>query len=89
MAAPIKTFKDGGTEVAIWEREYAGGTFNTVSMSRSYKDKKTDEWKRSSSFSESQLEKLIPLLREAQDFMKSGGIPVPPAQVIPDEEVPF
>ena len=46
---PIKKFRSGNIEAAIWsnEREFNGGLteFKTVSLSRSYKKKDEDTWR--------------------------------------------
>ena len=56
MAAPIKTVKVGGIQLAIWANETSKGTFNSITIDKSYKDGET--WKRTKSFKPADLVKL-------------------------------
>ena len=53
---PIKTVKVGGIQLAIWANETSKGTFNSITIDKSYKD--GDEWKRTKSFKPADLVKL-------------------------------
>ena len=69
MNAPIKKFSAGGVQVAVWENEgKEGNSYNTVSVSRNYKDK-NDEWKSSNSFRVSDLPKAVVALNKAYEFL--------------------
>ena len=70
MAAPIQKFKKGQVEVAVWEREYNGAKFRSVSVSSSYKDKKTGEWKTKTGFDIKEIDDLVELLIQAKEFCK-------------------
>ena len=56
MAAPIKTVKVGGIQLAIWSNETTKGTFQSITIDKSYKDGET--WKRTKSFKPADLVKL-------------------------------
>ena len=65
---PIKKFKAGSIQVAIWENEKKeGGKYNTVSLDKRYKDK--EEWKSSSSFHMNDLPKAIIALERAYEYL--------------------
>ncbi len=69
MSAPIKKFSVGGLQIAIWENESKEGkTYNTVSISRNYKDK-NDEWKSSNSLRVNDLPKAVTALNKAYEFL--------------------
>jgi hypothetical protein len=69
---PIKKFRSGNIEVAIWnnEKEFNGGLveFKTISLSRSYK-KKGEEIFRSDQINlrRNDLQKCILVLQKAQE----------------------
>lgn len=66
---PVKKFKAGGIQVAVWENETKeGGKYNTVSIDRRYKDKE-DNWKSSGSFRMNDLPKAIVALQKAFEFL--------------------
>ena len=56
MAAPEKTIKIGGIQIAIWSNETSKGTFQSITIDKSYKDGET--WKRTKSFKPADLVKL-------------------------------
>jgi hypothetical protein len=58
---PVKSFKQGGLEVAIWKN---GDIYNTT-ISNSYKDDKTGEWKETKSFSPTDLAVISQLSGQA------------------------
>jgi hypothetical protein len=44
-ARPKATFKLGGVEVSVWENPTANGNMYNTTISNSYKDEKSGEWK--------------------------------------------
>jgi len=56
MAAPEKTVKVGGIQLAVWSNETTKGTFQSITIDKSYKDGET--WKHTKSFKPSDLVKL-------------------------------
>lgn len=54
---PEKTVKVGGIQLSIWENETPKGTFCSITIDKSYKDK-DGEWKRTKSFKATDLVKL-------------------------------
>ena len=66
---PVKKFSAGGIQVAVWENEGKDGSkFNTVSMDRSYKDKK-DEWQKANTLKQNDIPKAIAALNKAYEFI--------------------
>lgn len=53
---PEKTIRVGGIQIAIWSNETSKGTFQSITIDKSYKDGET--WKRTKSFKPSDLVKL-------------------------------
>jgi len=69
---PIKKFKSGNIEAAIWsnEKEFNGGLveFKTISLSRSYKKKGEDIWRSDQlNLRRNDLQKCILVLQKAQE----------------------
>ena len=69
---PIKKFRSGNIETAIWsnEKEFNGGLveFKTVSLSRSYKKKGEDIWRSDQlNLRRNDLQKCILVLQKAQE----------------------
>lgn len=63
---PVAKFKHGGIELTIWPNQTAdGGTMYNTSISNSYKDEKSGEWKTSASFSPTDLLVVGELGRQA------------------------
>jgi len=56
MAAPEKTVKVGGIQLAIWSNETTKGIFQSITIDKSYKDGET--WKKTKSFKPTDLVKL-------------------------------
>lgn len=74
---PVKSFRSGAINVAIWENEAAGqdgrmGTFQTVSFERRYKDK-DGSWKSSNSLRINDLPKAAMLLSKAYEYLVLTG----------------
>ena len=72
---PVKKFKAGSIEVAVWEQTSDKGTFYTVSEHRSYlkKDgdpKKSEDWAKTNSYRVNDLPVLGLLLAKAFEFCK-------------------
>ena len=53
---PEKTVKCGGIQLAIWANETTKGTFQSITIDKSYKDGET--WKRTKSFKPYDLIKI-------------------------------
>lgn len=53
---PEYTVKCGGIQIAVWSNETSKGTFNSITIDKSYKDGET--WKRTKSFKPNDLVKL-------------------------------
>ena len=72
---PIKKFKSGNIEAAIWnnEREFNGSIvgFKTVSLSRSYRKKGEDIWRSDqiNSLRRNDIQKVILVLQKAQESL--------------------
>ena len=69
---PIKKFKSGNIEAAIWsnEKEFNGGLveFKTVSLSRSYKKKGEELWRSDQiNLRRNDIQKCILVLQKAQE----------------------
>ena len=72
-AKPVKKYKVGGVQAAIWENQALNPqgqqeTFHSVTMERRYKDKEGN-WKTSESFRAGDLPKAILLLSKAYEFV--------------------
>lgn len=62
MGKPIKSFKEKGVEIALWETKNGGYSY---SISKRYKDKTSGEWKESKYLYKDEAEMLARLLVEA------------------------
>jgi hypothetical protein len=59
MQKPIKKYSAGAIHIAVWENQSTEGKqYNTVTLTRNYKDK-NDQWKTSSSFKVNDIPKAI------------------------------
>ena len=91
--APIKKFKTGisyGVDVAVWEHS---GNY-TVSIQKRYKDKRTGEYKVSTSYFPQDLAAIQQLLPQAIAFIdaeknKEQGERKPQQQELTDDDIPF
>ena len=64
---PVYKIKVGGVEVAVWENKSGtNGTFETISMHRSYKDK-DDKWQKTQTLRTSDIPKAIIALQKAYE----------------------
>jgi hypothetical protein len=62
---PVATFKHGGLEVTVWPNQTENGTMYNTTISNSYKDDKSGEWKETKSFSPTDLLVVGELGRQA------------------------
>jgi hypothetical protein len=62
---PVAKFKHGGIEVAVWPNQTENGTMYNTTISNSYKDDKSGEWKETKSFSPTDLLVVGELSRQA------------------------
>ena len=62
---PVARFKHGGVELSVWPNATEGGTMYNTTISNSYKDDKSGEWKETSSFSPTELLVVGELARQA------------------------
>lgn len=69
MAGPVKQFRAGTVSLAVWENIYKGKDGEVVTqsytLSKSYKDPKTGDWKNSNSLKSSELIFAIMTLQQA------------------------
>lgn len=68
MSKPIKKFRAGGVSAAVWENQSEKGSFASISLQRTYKDKE-DEWKHTSSLKVNDLPKAMLVLNRAFEFL--------------------
>jgi hypothetical protein len=76
-SGPVKSFRSGALQVAIWENESLTqegqvSSFRTVSFERRYKDK-SGEWKSSNSLRINDLPKAALLLAKAYEYLVLTG----------------
>jgi hypothetical protein len=62
---PAAKFKHGGIELTVWQNTTENGTMYNTTISNSYKDEKSSEWKPTSSFSPTDLLVVAELGRQA------------------------
>lgn len=62
---PVAKFKHGGIELSVWPNQTESGTMYNTTISNSYKDEKSGEWKATASFSPTDLLVVAELSREA------------------------
>ena len=67
MATPEKTIRCGGIQIAIWSNETSKGTFQSITIDKSYKDK--EEWKRTKSYKASDLVKIQLGISKALEYL--------------------
>lgn len=61
--APVKNYRTGSIEVALWENEVEERTFKNVTINRSYKDKE-DNWKNTNNIPVEEIPRLVAILNE-------------------------
>jgi len=72
---PEHTVKCGGIQIAIWSNETSKGTFQSVTIDKSYKD--GDNWKRTKSFKPVDLVKIQLGLTEVLKYLYLKDVIVP------------
>ena len=70
MGKPVKSFKEKGVEVALWETKNGGFSY---SIGKRYKDKQTGEWKESKYLYKDEVEMLVRLLAEAIKYSSDSA----------------
>ena len=65
MSGPVKTIRDKGLQIAVWESKNGGYSF---SISKTYKCKATDQWKDSKYFYKEDLQKLGDMIQLAVGY---------------------
>ena len=93
MADPVMRFRSGSVSATIWEKQGKDGTlFPSVRLSRSYRDRKTQEWKETSEFAVNDLPVVAILARKAFEALAldhaAGGHPETSEGLDPDEDRP-
>ena len=66
---PVKKFKYGGVEAAVWENEKDGNVSHNVSIERSYTTDEGKTWEKTTTFNNNDLPKAIFALTEAYKFL--------------------
>jgi hypothetical protein len=66
---PVKKFRIGGVTATIWKNEAEGRSFYNTTINRSYKDKDTDEWQETSSYSHDDLLNVAKVAERAEAFI--------------------
>ena len=75
MAAPEKTIRVGGIQIAIWANETSKGTFQSITIDKSYKD--GENWKRTKSFKPVDLVKIQLGLTEVLKYLYLKDVMTP------------
>lgn len=70
MTHPVQRFRYGSVSVAVWLNQSRSGVHYNVTAKRSYKDKETDEWHDSDSFSDSDLPALAKAAFDAHSWIQ-------------------
>ena len=65
MSKPVKTYKVGTVQLAVWEQKFDDGVAYSYSLSKNYLDKKTNEWKSTSSLKANEIQFAIKVLELA------------------------
>jgi len=63
-----KKIRAGGVSATIWSNTGDNGTFSTIQLDRSYKDKE-DNWKTTNSFKASDIPKAMLVLEKAYEHV--------------------
>ena len=64
-ARPVKSFRQGGVKVDVWRNPGQNGDMYNTTISNSYKDETSGEWKDTKSFSPTDLAVLSQLSSQA------------------------
>jgi hypothetical protein len=62
---PVAKFKHGGIELSVWANHTDTGTMYNSTISNSYKDEQSGEWKTATSYSPNDLLVVAELSRQA------------------------
>jgi len=62
---PVAKFRHGGIELAAWPNQTQNGTMYNTTISNSYRDEASGEWKNTNSFSVTALLVVVELARQA------------------------
>jgi hypothetical protein len=66
---PVQTIRYGSVKATIWRNDGEQGAFYTVTVSRSWRDKTTNEWHDSSSFHFKDLPHLAKAVSDAHSWI--------------------
>ena len=86
MSGPVKTIRDKGLQIAVWESKNGGYSF---SISKTYKCKKTDQWKDSKYFYKEDLQKLGDMIQLAVGYASDRATHQEAAIASPKQEPQF
>jgi len=86
MSGPVKTIRDKGLQIAVWESENGGYSF---SISKTYKCKATDQWKDSKYFYKEDLQKLGDMIQLAVGYASDRATHEAEAIASPKQEPQF
>ena len=64
---PDKNVRCGAVQVAVWSNKVGDNVVQSITMSKSYKDKKDDKWKQTSSFKLSEIPHIILALQKVYE----------------------
>jgi len=68
---PVQTLRHRSIKATIWRNSTAKGDLFNVTISRSYRDKTTDEWRETQSIGYDDLMNVAALMYEAHAFISS------------------
>lgn len=93
MPGPVMRFRSGAVSATVWENQRKDGSnYPSVKLSRSYRDKQTQEWKDTSSFSVNDLPVVAILARKAFEALAldhaTAGLNSPRPEVPLEEGLP-
>lgn len=86
MSGPVKTIRNKGLAIAIWETNNGGYSF---SISKTYKCKQTEKWKESKYLYKTDLEALGPMIEEAIGYASDKATYEAEAIASPKQEPQF
>lgn len=66
---PVKKFRIGSVTATIWKNEAEGRSFFNTTIARSYRDKETEEWQETNSFSHDDLLNVAKVADRAEAFI--------------------
>jgi hypothetical protein len=70
MTKPVVKYSVGAINIAVWENgSRDGGSFNTITINRRYKDKDKEEWKNSSSLRVNDIPKVVLALNKVYETL--------------------